>query len=101
MAITVRPATDADFDALSRLDVTYPTNRYLHIERSGAPPEHTFELRWRERESPDAVYNEYPAERLHGAKAKVDLFLVAESDGVPVGLLMDHAAGVDRRRRDH
>lgn len=88
MAITVRAATDADFNALSRLDLTYPTDRYLHIKRSGEAPEHTFELRWRERESPDAVYNEYPVERLRGALSKVDLFLGGESDGVPVGLLM-------------
>ena len=88
MSINVRPATEDDFAALSRLDLTYPTNRYLHIERSGQPPEHTFEVHWREREAPDAVYNDYPVERLRAADSKVDLFLVAEADGVAVGLLM-------------
>lgn len=88
MAITIRPAVDADFEALSHLDLTYPTKRYLRIERSGMAPEHTYELRWRDRESPDAIYNQYPVERLGVAGERLDLFLVAESDSVPVGLLM-------------
>jgi ribosomal protein S18 acetylase RimI-like enzyme len=91
MSINVRTATEGDFAALSRFDLTYPTNRYLHIERSGQPPEHTFELRWQEREAPDAVYNDYPIDRLRAAQSKVDLFLVAESDGVAIGLLMVQA----------
>jgi hypothetical protein len=88
MSINVRPATQGDFAALLRLDLTYPANRYLHIERSGQPPEHAFELRWRERETPDAVYNDYPIDRLRAAQSKVDLFLVAEVGGVAIGLLM-------------
>ena len=88
MSIHVRPAVEADFPALSRLDLTYPTRRYLAIERADAAPEHTFSLRWREREAADAVYNDYPVEKLLAAESKVDLFLVAEADGVTVGLLM-------------
>lgn len=88
MGITVRPATETDFEALSRLDLTYPTSRYLRIERTGQAPEHTYELRWHERPTADTVYNAYPADRLASAVSKVDLFLVAESDGVPIGLLM-------------
>jgi ribosomal protein S18 acetylase RimI-like enzyme len=88
MSINVRSAVEADFAALSRLDLTYPTNRYLHIERSGQPPEHTFQMLWREREAPDAVYSDYPTDGLTAAQSKVDLFLVAEVDGVAIGLLM-------------
>lgn len=88
MTITVRPATADDFEAISALDLTYPTNRYLRIERSGQAPEHTYELRWQERPTGDTVYNAYPADRLRDAESKLDLFLVAESSGVPVGLLM-------------
>ncbi len=86
--LRVRAAAEADFEALSRMDLSYPTGRYLALERSGAAPGHTFALRWAERESPDAIYNEYPVERLRGARSKVDLFLVAEVDGAAIGLLM-------------
>lgn len=88
MGITVRPPTEDDFEALSNLDLTYPTSRYLRIERSGTPPEQTIELRWHDRQSPDAIYSEYPVDRLLMAESKLDLFLVAETDGVPIGLLM-------------
>jgi ribosomal protein S18 acetylase RimI-like enzyme len=88
LGITVRPATEDDFEALASMDLTYPTNRYLRIERSGAAPEHTIEMRWHERPTSDTVYNEYPAEGLRQAQSKLDLFLVAESDGFAVGLLM-------------
>ena len=88
MLLAVRPATETDFSALAHLDLTYPTNRYLAIERSGTPPEHTFTLRWREHETPDEVYNSYTGDWLRNALNRADLFLVAESDGEPVGLLM-------------
>lgn len=88
MSITVRPATDADFEAISRFDLTYPANRYLHIERSGTPPEHTFALSWREHDAPDENYATYSVERLRGATTRADLFLVAEVDEQPAGLLM-------------
>lgn len=89
MPVIVRAATEADFPALSRLDLTYPTDRVLALERSGEPPEHTFMLRWRNRvPAPMEVYATYPVERLRGALKKTDLFLVTEVDGEVAGLLM-------------
>jgi ribosomal protein S18 acetylase RimI-like enzyme len=89
MPVMVRPATEADLPALTRFDLTYPTDRYLALERSREPPEHTFTLRWRNRvPAPMAVYATYTVERLRGALAKTDLFIIAEVDGEPVGLLM-------------
>jgi len=35
MRVTVRPAAEADLPAIPRLDLTYPTDRVLHLERSG------------------------------------------------------------------
>jgi ribosomal protein S18 acetylase RimI-like enzyme len=89
MSIIVRAAVEADFPALCGFDLTYPTSRYLLIERSGAAPEHTFTLRWRQRESPDAIaYAHYSPQWFATARAKADLFLVAEVDGAAVGLLI-------------
>jgi ribosomal protein S18 acetylase RimI-like enzyme len=88
MSINVRAAVEADFPALSRLDLRYPTGRYLAIERAGAAPEHTFSLRWRTRGAADAVYNQYSADWLQTAQSKADMFLVAEADGAAVGLLI-------------
>ena len=89
MSITVRPATEADLPALTRLDLTYPTDRVLALDRSGASPEHTFAFRWRNRvPAPMAVYATYTIERLRRALERADLFVVAEVDGEPVGLLM-------------
>ncbi len=89
MPITVRPATEADLIALTRLDLTYATDRYLALERSGEPPEHTFALRWRNRDpAPMAVYATYTLEGLRQALQRTNLFLVAEIDGQTAGLLM-------------
>jgi ribosomal protein S18 acetylase RimI-like enzyme len=89
VSISIRPVSRADFSALSRLDLTYPTDRYLALERSGEAPEHAFVLRWRNRvPAPMAVYATYTVEQLPGASEKTDLFLVAEVDGDPIGLLM-------------
>ena len=84
----VRAAGEDDFAALTRLDLTYPARRYLAIERAGEGPEHEFSLRWRERESADALYNHYPVDRLRAAQSKVDLILVAERGGAAIGLVM-------------
>jgi len=87
--IIVRPAAEADLPALTRLDLTYPTDRFLALERSGEPPEHTFALRWRNRvPAPMAVYATYTLDRLRDALACADLFLVAKVDGEVAGLLM-------------
>lgn len=89
MPVTVRPATEADLAALTRLDLTYPTDRILALDRSGDPPEHTFTLRWRNRvPSPMAVYATYTLAGLREALERTDLFLVAEVDGDIAGLLM-------------
>jgi ribosomal-protein-alanine N-acetyltransferase len=89
MPITVRPATEADLPALTRLDLTYPTDRFLALERSGEPPEQTFALHWRNRvPAPMAVYATYTVDQLREALPEVDLFLVAAVDGDIAGLLM-------------
>jgi ribosomal protein S18 acetylase RimI-like enzyme len=89
MSINVRPAVEADFSALCGFDLAYPASRYLLIERSGAPPGHTFTLRWRQRDAPDAIaYAHYSPEWFAAARLKADLFLVAEADGATVGLLI-------------
>ena len=89
MSVTVRPATEADLPALTRLDLTYPTDRILALERSGEPPEHTLALRWRNRvPAPMAVYATYTFDRLREALSQTNVFLVAEVDGDMAGLLM-------------
>jgi ribosomal protein S18 acetylase RimI-like enzyme len=90
MPITIRPAAEADLPALTRLDLTYPTDRYLALERSGEAPEHAFSLRWRNRvpEKAVAVYADYTHDGLREALTSTDLFLVAEIDAEVVGLLM-------------
>ena len=89
MPVTIRPTTEADLPALTRLDLTYPTDRVLALERSGDPPEHTFSLRWRNRvPAPMAVYATYTLAGLREALERTDLFLVAEVDGEVAGLLM-------------
>lgn len=89
MPVTVRPATAADLPALTRLDLTYPTDRYLALERSGEPPEHALTLRWRNRvPAPKAVYATYTVDRLQEALERADSFVVAHLDGEVAGLLM-------------
>src|SRR4029450_13024407 len=88
MPVTVRPATEADLPLLTRLDLTYPTDRVLALERSGQPPEHTFALRWRNRvPTPMAVYATYTLDELREALRRTNLFLVAEVDGEAAGFL--------------
>ncbi len=86
----VRRATEADLAALTRLDLTYPTDRYLSLERSGEAPEHSFSFRWRNRVPAKAVavYADYSRDGLREALTRTDLFLVAEIEGEIVGLLM-------------
>jgi ribosomal protein S18 acetylase RimI-like enzyme len=88
MPVTVRSAAEADLPALTRLDLTYATDRILALERSGEPPEHTFLLRWRNRvPAPMAVYATYTIERLREALSMADVFVVAEVDREVAGLL--------------
>jgi ribosomal protein S18 acetylase RimI-like enzyme len=89
MPVTVRPASEADLSALTRLDLTYPTDRVLALDRAGEPPEHTFALRWRNHvPAPMAVYATYTIDRLRQALSTTDLALVAEVDGEVAGLLI-------------
>ncbi len=90
MGVTVRPAAEVDLLALTRLDLTYPTDRYLALTRGGEAPEHTFSFRWRNRvpEKAVAVYADYSVGGLREALSKTDLFLVAEIEGEITGLLM-------------
>ena len=89
MPVTVRSAAEADLPALTRLDLTYPTDRVLALERSGEPPEHTFALRSRNRvPAPMALYATYTTDRLREALSQANVFLVAEVDGDVAGLLM-------------
>lgn len=86
---TIRPATQADFPALTRLDLTYPTDRYLAVQRQGEAPEHTFILSWRNRvPAPMAVYDTLTIDKLQRALDTTDLFVVAETDGEVQGYLM-------------
>ena len=86
---SIRPAIEADFPALTRLDLTYPTDRYLAIDRDGEAPEHTFRMTWRNRvPAAMAVYDTLTLEKLRGALAKTDLFVVAEDDGEVQGYVM-------------
>jgi GNAT superfamily N-acetyltransferase len=86
---TIRPATAADFPALTRLDLTYPTDRFLAIQRDGDAPEHTFSLSWRNRvPAPMAVYDTSTIDKLRNALARTDLFVVAENDAEVHGYLI-------------
>ena len=86
--VVIRPATEADLPALTRLDLTFPTGPVLALERSGPPGEPTFAFRWRESEPGTATYVEYSEQKLRDALPRVDLFLTAEVDGEPAGLLI-------------
>src|SRR3990172_5749932 len=88
MPPTVRPASEADLAALARIDSSYPTGPFLALERSAAAPEHTFTLRWRTREPGAAVAYDLSVGVLRQARSHADLFLVAEVDARPAGLLM-------------
>ena len=88
--IEVRPAAEADFPALTRLDLTYPTDRYLEVARSGESPELTFALRWRTRHPAHqaAVYANPTVDWLRKAAPRADLFLIALADAEPAGYLI-------------
>jgi len=88
MLLAVRPTTESDLPALTRLDLTYPTDRVLALECSGQPPQHTFAFRWHSREPGTAIAYQYTEEKLRNALSRGDLFLTAELDGQPFGLLI-------------
>ncbi len=90
MAVTVRDATEADFESLTKLDLTFTVgDRYLELERSGTEQEPTFSLRWREGVARDVLYDTLTVGSLRDAlKKHTDAFFVAELDGKITGYLM-------------
>jgi ribosomal protein S18 acetylase RimI-like enzyme len=87
MPIAVRPVTESDLPALARLDLTYPTDRVLALDRSSPAPQHVLVFSWRSREPGTALYYDYTEELLCDYLSRADLFLVAEVDGEIAGLL--------------
>ncbi len=87
---TVRPATAADFEPLTKLDLTYTVgDRYLALERSDREPELTYSFRWREGAAREVVYDELTVDGLRDALEKhTDAFFVAELSGALAGYLM-------------
>lgn len=88
--VTIRDATAADFEALTRLDLTYTVGgRYLALERSGTEPELTYSLRWRDGTGRETPYDTLTVDGLRDALEKhTDPFLVAALDGAIAGYLM-------------
>ncbi len=77
--IIVRLATEADFESLTKLDLTYTVgDRYLALERSGSEQEPSFSLRWRESVARDVLYDTLTVDGLRDALEKhADAFFVA------------------------
>jgi len=90
MPVTVRPATEADLHALTKLDLTHTFGeRYLALQRFGDAPELDFSLRWREGTAREETYATVTVESLRDALHKnADAFLVAEVDGAVAGYVM-------------
>jgi streptothricin acetyltransferase len=86
--VIARPVRPEDIPALVKLDLRYDASAMLAISREEIADAYTFSLRWIERTSATELYNTYDDERLRRAMSRVDLFLVAEVEGAPVGLLM-------------
>ena len=89
MTVTVRPATEADFEPLTKLDFTYAVgDRYLELQRTGDEPEFTYSMRWRTGTPRDEVYSAYTVEDLHRLQKENDAFFVAEVDDALAGYEM-------------
>ena len=84
----VRPVQVEDIPALTKLDLRYDAGRVLAISRDESADRYVFSLRWTDRPQSAELYNTYDESRLRAAIDRVDLFLVAELAGVPVGLLI-------------
>ena len=83
----VRDATEADFEPLTKLDLSYTVGeRYLDLERSGSEPEFSFAMRWLTGTARERVYDTLTVDGLRDALQKhTDAFFVAEVDGVIAG----------------
>ena len=88
--VSVRAATEADFEALTRLDLTYSVGeRYLELEREGAAPELTYRMRWRSGTARERTYDTLTIDRLREAlRHDSDAFFVAELEGTVGGYVM-------------
>ena len=87
--VVVREATEADFEAFTKLDFTHTVGgRYLELERSGDEPEFTYSMRWRTGTPREEVYSAYTVDDLRRLQKENDAFLVAEIDGELVGYEM-------------
>ena len=85
----VREATETDFEALTKLDLSYTVGeRYLDLERSGSEPELSFSMRWRTGAARERVYDTLTVDSLREARKRVDAFFVAEVDCVIAGYEM-------------
>ncbi len=86
----VRDATEADFEPLTKLDLSYTVGeRYLDLERSGSEPELSFSMRWRAGTARERVYDTLTVDFLRDALRKnTDAFFVAEVDGAIAGYEM-------------
>jgi len=83
------PARRDDFPAIARFGLTYAADRVLAVERSRSDPPLYLRLRWQPRPgAPPAAYATYTAEWLGRALARAPLFLIAESDSIPVAMLI-------------
>jgi ribosomal protein S18 acetylase RimI-like enzyme len=88
MDIEIRKTVVGDLEALTRFDLTYPTDQHLSLKRAGTPPELSFVLRHDSGDSQDALYQRYTRESFARAFDRVDLFLTGLVDGQPGGFVM-------------
>ncbi|MCH8815335.1 MAG: GNAT family N-acetyltransferase [Chloroflexi bacterium] len=91
MTVIVRDATEADFESLTKLDLTYTVgDRYLELERSGSTPELTYSMRWRTGPARERVYDDtLTVDSLRDTlQNRADAFFVAEVDGAISGYEM-------------
>jgi ribosomal protein S18 acetylase RimI-like enzyme len=88
--VEVRDATEADFEALTGLDLTYRVGeRYLEMQRAGEPPELSYSMQWRRGTAGERTYDELTIDRLRKElELDADAFLVAELQGSVVGYVM-------------
>ena len=89
MTAVVRLATAADFEPLTKLDLSHTVgDRYLELKRSGSVPELTYRMRWRMGTPREEVYSAYTVDDLRRLQQENDAFFVAESNGAIVGYEM-------------
>ncbi len=91
MTVTVRPATEADYEPFTKLNFSYTIGeRYLELERSGAVPEFTYSMRWRTGTPRECVYSAYTVDDLRRLQKENDAFLVATLGSAGAGELVGY-----------